>query len=115
MVEHAAELQVFDQRAQLGCFCLHGDQAGLVAVFLAHFVELGVVGQLLGELVEREHHRVQRLLLFAQLLGFFRIVPDRRVFERCVDRAQAFKFGIEVKDTSVTLACAESGLRGWCR
>ena len=91
------------------------DVAGLVAFLLAHLEQLGVVGQLARELVERDDHAAERLLLLAQLLGLFRVVPDRRVFQRCVYRAQAFELGIEVKDTSVALACAERGLRGWCR
>ncbi|MNV08738.1 hypothetical protein D3C71_992090 [compost metagenome] len=109
VAEHAAELQLFDQRAQLGGFGLDGHEARLVAFLLAHLIQLGVVGQLARELVERDDHTGERLLFLAQLLGLLGVVPDRRVFQRCVYRAQAFKFGIEVKDTSVTLACAEPG------
>ncbi|RYF65896.1 MAG: hypothetical protein EOO22_21930, partial [Comamonadaceae bacterium] len=57
-------------------------------------------------------HVVERLLLAAQFLGLLRVVPDRRVFERCVDRPQSFSFGIVVKDTSGDRLCARSGLRG---
>jgi hypothetical protein len=106
---------LLDLGLELGGFGFDGEQTGLVAFLLAHVEQFGVVGQLACEPVECEHHAVERFFLFAQLLGFLGIVPDRGVFQRCVYRAQAFKFGIEVKDTSVTLACARSGRKGCCQ
>jgi hypothetical protein len=42
-------------------------------------------------------------------LGFFGVVPDRRIFEGCVDGSQPFRFGIVVKDTPVTRGYERSG------
>ncbi len=106
LLKHAAELQLLDQRAQLVGFGFDGEQAGVIAFFLAHLVQLGVVGQLARQFVQRDNHAGERFLFLAQLLGLLRVVPDRGVFQRCVDGAQTFELGIEVKDTSVTLACA---------
>lgn len=80
IAEHAAEFQLLDERAQLLGLGFDGHQARLVAFFLAHFVELGVVGQLGGELLQRQHHGVERLLFLAELLGLLGVVPDSRVF-----------------------------------
>jgi hypothetical protein len=46
IVEHAAEFQPFDEGGQLGSLALDGEQAGLVAVVLAHLEQFEVVGQL---------------------------------------------------------------------
>ncbi len=113
--EHAAELQLFDLGLELGGFGLDGHQAIVIAFFLAHLEQFGVVGQFLRETIKREHHAIERFLFLAQFLRLLGVVPDGRIFERGVYRAQAFKFGIEVKDTSVTLAFAPPGQRGCCR
>ena len=114
VAEHAAEFQLFDQRAQLVGFGFDGEQAGFIAFFLAHLVQLGVVGQLARQLVQRDNHTGERLCSLPSSWAFLgRSRP--RVFERCVDGSQTFEFGIEVKDTSVTLACGWPGPPGWCR
>jgi hypothetical protein len=85
-------------------------QARIVGFFLAHFKEFKVVGQLTGQVGDGHHHAVEGFFLFAQFLGFFRVVPDRRIFEGCVDGSQPFRFGIVVKDTPVTRGYERSGL-----
>ena len=110
MAEHAAEFEVFDQAGQFGGFGLDGLQTIVIAFFLAHLEEFKVVGQLAGQVGDGHHHAIQGFFLFAQLLGFFRVVPDRGIFERCVDGSQPFRFGIVVKDTPVTRGYERSGL-----
>jgi hypothetical protein len=90
-------------------------QAVGVALVLAHRIELGVVGQLGAEVVQRDDNPIERLLLAAELLGALRVVPDGRVFEGRVDGPQAFGFGIVVKDTSGGLRCGRSAMRVGCR
>ena len=99
VVEHAAELQPLDGQGQLGGFFFDGEQAGLVAVLLGHVVELAVVGQLAGQVIEGEHNAVERFFLAAELLGSLGVVPDARVFQRGVDGPQTFGFSIVVKGT----------------
>lgn len=115
VVEHAAEFQLLHDLGELGFFGRDGLEAGFVAFFLAHVVELGVVGELAAELVQRDDYVVQGLLFPAQFLGTLGVVPDRGVFERGVDRPQSFSFGIVVKDTSGARPCAGSGRPVWCR
>ncbi len=102
--------KVFQQLGQFGGFALDGLQSRIVAFFLAHFEEFKVVGQLAGQVVDGHHHTVEGFFLFAQFLGFFRVVPDRGFFEGCVDGSQPFRFGIVVKDTPVTRGYERSGL-----
>jgi hypothetical protein len=90
VVEHAAEFQRLHVLGQLGGFGLDGLQAGLVALVLAHLIQLGVVGQLAREVVQRDHHAVEGLFLLAQFLGLLGVVPDVGVFERGVDGSQTF-------------------------
>jgi len=115
VVEHPAELELLDLLAQFLGVVGDGLQARLVAFFLAHLVELGVVGQVTLQALDGQHHAVQRLLFLAQFLGLLGVVPDRRVFQRGVDRPQAFGFGIEVKDTSASRPSGCSGRPGWCQ
>jgi hypothetical protein len=56
-------------------------QTRIVAFFLAHVEEFKVVGQLAGQVGDGDHHAIEGFFLFAQFLGFFRVVPDRRIFE----------------------------------
>ncbi|MNX49008.1 hypothetical protein D3C86_796020 [compost metagenome] len=111
VVEHPAEFELLDVGFERGGVIGNGLQAIEVAVFLRHFEELGVVRQPVGEPVERDDHVVERLLFLAQFLGLLGVVPDVRVFERCVDCPQSFSFGIVVKDTSVNRPYGRSGPR----
>jgi hypothetical protein len=81
VAEHAAELKVCDQRSQFGGFGFDGDQAIVIAFFLAHFKEFKVVGQFAGQVGDGHHHAVEGFFFFAQFLGFFGVVPDRGIFE----------------------------------
>jgi hypothetical protein len=110
MAEHAAELEVFHELGQLGGLRFDGQQTVVIAFCLAHFEQFKVVGQLVGQGGDGDHHAVERFFLFAQFLGFFGVVPDRGIFERCVDGSQPFRFGIVVKDTPVTRGYERSGL-----
>ena len=77
--------------------------------------QLEVVGQLTREFGQRFYDAVELLLFAAQFLGLLRVVPDLRVFQRCVDRSQALRFGIEVKDTPGGLGYGRKGRRACCR
>jgi hypothetical protein len=52
---------------------------------MRHREEFGVVGEFGVERIQRVHHTFERFLLAAQFLGALGVVPDRRVFQRCVD------------------------------
>jgi hypothetical protein len=115
VVEHAPELELGDGRLELGGVGLDADQAVDVAFLLRHLVQLAVVGEVRGEVVDRRDHRVERALLAAELLGALRLVPDVRVLEGGVDLVQAQRFAIVVKDTPGGRPCASSGRPGGCR
>jgi hypothetical protein len=59
---------------------LNGHQAVFVVVGFAHFKQLGVVLQLLGQAGEGDDHAVEGFFFTTQLLRFFGIVPDGGVF-----------------------------------
>ena len=80
IVEHAAELQPLNDGGQFGGLSLDGDQAGLVAVCFGHLEQFEVVRQFTFQIRDSDHHAVQSLLLFAQFLGAFGVVPDGRGF-----------------------------------
>ena len=83
--------------------------------FLAHFIELGVVGQVADQVVDGLDHVLQRALFLAELLGALGLVPDVGVLEGGVDLVQPQCFAVVVKDTSAALRCASSGRPGCCR
>ena len=111
MTEHAAELQLLDQGLELGGFFFDGLQTSVVAFFLAHLEQLGIVSQFCGELLQGQDDGVQRLLFLAQFLSLLGVVPDGRVFQCRVYGAQTFVLCIVVKDTSVTLGSGWTGLQ----
>jgi hypothetical protein len=78
---------------------LDGPDAVEVFVGLAHVEELGVVGQVAVQVVDGLDHGLQRLLLAAQFLGAFGLVPDGGVLQRRVDLVQPQCFAVVVKDT----------------
>jgi hypothetical protein len=114
-VEHPPELEVFDGGGQAGGVFFERLQAGLVAVLFGHLIELEVVGQFAIERLQRQHDAIELLFFLAQFLGALGVVPDRRVFQRCVDGSQSFRFGIVVKDTPEGPRCGPGGLPAWCR
>jgi hypothetical protein len=77
VVEHAAEFQALDVLRQLGGLGLDGLQAGFVAFVLAHFEELGVVGQLARQAVDASAPRRPAIFFLAEFLGLLGVVPDR--------------------------------------
>jgi hypothetical protein len=81
----------------------------VVAFFLRHLEELGVVSQAGRQLVDDDDDVFQGFLFFAEGLGALRVVPDGRVFEFGVDFGEAAGLFIPVKDTSEAQRCAESG------
>ena len=105
LVEHAAKFQLLDRALQALHVVGNGLQGGFVAFFAAHFIQLGVVGQVARQVVEHEHHVVEALFFLAQLLGFLGVVPDGGVFQRGVHGAQAVGLGRVVKDTPVARRC----------
>ena len=79
VAEHAAELELLDRLLRSSCgLGLDGAQAGDVAFGLAHLVQLGVVGEVAGQVVDGADHVFERLLLAAQFLGALGFVPDAR-------------------------------------
>jgi hypothetical protein len=115
VVEHAPELELLDDRLELARVELDPDQAGLVAVGLRHLVELGVVGEVAGQVVDRLDDGLERALLAAQFLGALRFVPDLRVLERGVDFVEPQRLAVVVKDTPSAQRCARSGRPARCR
>jgi hypothetical protein len=83
----------------------------VVALFLRHVEELGVVGEVGRQVADDDDDVFQRLLLFAQGLGALGVVPDGGVFEFGVDFGEAAGLFVPVKDTSGAQRCAESGRR----
>jgi hypothetical protein len=59
---------------------LNRDQAVFVVVGFAHFKQLGVVFQLLGQAGECDDHAVKGFLFTTQLLRFFGVVPNGGIF-----------------------------------
>jgi hypothetical protein len=80
VAEHAAEFELFDGFDQALGVGLDGHQAVFVVVGFAHFKQLGVVCQLLGQAGEGHNHAVEGFFLTTQLLRFFGVVPDGWVF-----------------------------------
>jgi hypothetical protein len=80
VAEHAAEFELFDGFDQALGVGLNRDQAVFVVVGFAHFKQLGVVFQLLGQAGEGDDHAVEGFFLTTQLLRFFGVVPDGGVF-----------------------------------
>src|SRR4029079_8555788 len=115
VVEHAPELELGDRRLELGGVGLDAEQAVDVAFLLRHLVQLAVVGEVRGEVVDRRDDRVERALLATELLGALRLVPDVRVLEGGVDLVQPQRFAVVVKDTPGGRPCASSGRPGGCR
>jgi hypothetical protein len=115
VVEHAPELELLDDLAQLRRLGVDRGQAVDIAVGLGHVVQLGVVGQVARQVVDGLDHRLERLLLAPELLGALGLVPDVRVLERGVDLVQAQGFAVVVKDTSAALRCARRDRPARCR
>jgi hypothetical protein len=57
------------------------------------------------------HDRLEQLLLAAEILGAFRVVPDVGRLERAIDFDQAGALDIEVKDTPGVRSPAGTGRR----
>ena len=74
-------------------------KALLVVVIPTHLEQFTVVLDFLLETTQHQDHIIKRFFLFAQFLGFFGVIPNRWIFQRGIDRAKAFYFGIVVKDT----------------
>jgi hypothetical protein len=111
VAEHAAEFQLLDRLAQRMRLGLDRGQAVEIALGLAHLVELGVVGQVARQVVDGLHHRLEALLLLAQLLRALGLVPDGGVFQRGVDFVQPQGFAVVVKDTPGAAGCGRSDRR----
>jgi len=86
-----------------------------VAVGLGHLVQLGVVGQVRGQMVDRLNHRFERLLLAPEFLGPLGLVPDARILERGNDLVESQRLAVVVKDTPEALRFAGSGRPAGCR
>ena len=83
--EHAAEFHVFDNGAHACGVSLDSFDGLVVALFAGELEQFGGAGEIFVELGQRQHDGFKRLLLAAQLLGAFGIVPDLGVFEFLVD------------------------------
>ena len=81
IVEHAAEFELFDVALNAASVFGDGDQTGFVTLGFAHLEQLGVVLDFLAQATQGEDDVVQGFFFFAQLLGFFGVVPDRGVFQ----------------------------------
>ena len=90
-------------------------QAIEIVFGLGHLVQLGVVGQVAVQMVDRLDHGFQPLLLAAQFLCALGFVPDRRVLQRGVDFVQPQGFAVVVKDTPGAAGCGRSDQQAECR
>ena len=114
VVEHAPEFQPGD--VLLDAVDVGGDGVQrVVVVFLArHLEQVAGVGEAGGDAVEDEDDAFERLLLLAEFLRAFGLIPDRRVFEFAADRVQLIVLLIVVKDTSAVRSPAGRGPQsGW--
>ena len=87
----------------------------VVVIFrLGHLEQFACIAEVLLDLAEAEHHAFQHLAFATQVLRAFGILPDGGIFGEFGYFGQALLLGIVVKDTSVILRCADSGLAvGW--
>ena len=99
LVEHAPEFKLGDHRLKLLRVDFDAQQAGLVTVGLRHVVELDVVAQVAGQVVDGLDHGFQRAFLATEFLRALGLVPDLRVLERGVDFVESQGFPVVVKDT----------------
>jgi hypothetical protein len=86
-----------------------------VLVGLRHLVQLEVVGEVAGQVIDGLDHRLERLLLATELLRPLRLAPDARVLERGDDLVQPQGLAVVVKDTPGVLRCGGSGRPAGCR
>jgi hypothetical protein len=74
-------------------------ERGVVAI--GQFEQFLGIGEAGTQFRQGLDDRVQVLFFTSELLGVRGVVPDTGAFQLGVDYLQAFRFGIEVKDTSV--------------
>jgi hypothetical protein len=99
-VEHPAELEIRHRPLELRDVGLDGEQRCVVGFRAREVVELAAVVEPLGESGQDMDDAVELLLLLAEVLRALRIVPDLRILELAVDRGEARRLDVEVKDTS---------------
>ena len=85
ITEHPAEFHLFDGLLEAFAVDVQRFQRVVVAFFLGHGQQVVRVAQVGADFFERVHDGFEGFFLAAQVLGAFRIVPDRRVFEFRVD------------------------------
>ncbi len=78
--EHAAELQVCDERLDVPDVCGDALQAVVVVLGLRHFEQLAGIGDVLPDPAEAEHHAFQHFALASQILRALGVAPDGGVF-----------------------------------
>ncbi len=101
-------------RFSMSCDVGGGAVQAVVVVFrLRHLEQLARIAEVLLDLAEAEHDAFQHLALAAQFLRALGVLPDGRVFGEFDDFGQAFLLGIEVKDTSAILRCADARSCSW--
>jgi K+/H+ antiporter YhaU regulatory subunit KhtT len=114
-VEHPPELELGDALLELACIGLDREQRVVVRFLARERVELAAVVESLRQRAQRMDDAVELLLLLAELLGARRVVPDLRILEFAVDRGEARRLDVVVKDTSEAGPPARAGLRSRCR
>jgi hypothetical protein len=96
---------------QLGDVGFDADQRAVVILAAGQIEQLARVLEALVQVGQGEDDAFQGFLFLAQFLGARRVVPDARIFQRLGDFLQFRCLGIEVKDTSATLARARRDRR----
>ncbi|GAB3089702.1 hypothetical protein GCM10027287_33540 [Bordetella muralis] len=89
-----------------------GLQRGVVVIGGGQLEEFLCVGDAAMQRAQRFDDVFEGFFLAPQILGVFGVIPDRGVFEFCIDDLQAFGLQIVVKDTPVTPARALRSRRG---
>src|SRR4029077_20989870 len=98
--EHAAEFEIADFLLQLGDVLGDSGESRIVVLRSRQPEEDARISQSLPDRGEPGYGRVQGLLLPAEVLRAFRIVPDLGIGQERFDFRQAFLLALEVKDTS---------------
>jgi len=116
VVEHPAEFHVRHPLLDLLRVRLDRQEGGVVVLRPRQVQQLRGVANPVARGAQAGDYRFERLLLLAELLGPFGIVPDVGILEQPADFTEALPLGVVVKDTSATGRLerrAPSGGRRW--
>ena len=85
LIEHALEFKFRDSLFQVFDVVANGAHRRIVFFSHRQFKEFAGVSDTCGQFTEKTHGLIQQFLLFADLLGVFRIIPQSGIFHLTVD------------------------------